>query len=242
MGGGHECGSRVRGDVRVTPCRGDDRTDRAAEGGGVLKVRIADVADAPLLDLRRRHAVVAEVAQQHAQLLDGIVTIEVLARVRFRVAGALGTGQRGGEIHAVPRHAREDEVAGPVHDALDRGHRPRQRPALEGAKERDPGQNAGLVEEWYARPVSRAEQLIAVHREQRLVRRHDGQSRVESGEHECPRRLQPAQHFDDDVGVGREGLKGIAGQTESGDIEPARAPQVADQRGGDGKPAAGIRV
>src|SRR5688500_16850588 len=98
-----ECGSGVGGDLRVTPRADSDRTECSADGRRVLQIRRADVADAPPFEPRRRDAEIAEVPEQHAELFDRIVTVDVLRGIGLGIAQSLRVAQRYGEVGATAR-------------------------------------------------------------------------------------------------------------------------------------------
>ena len=96
-----------------------------------------------------------------------------------------------------------------------------------------PAMQAGFVAERRGAPPGELRQLLAVRRDQRLVRRHDRDAAIERAAHQRIRRLDAAERLDDDVDrFGEEGV-GIVGDRRDEVRGGARMRRAADQGGGD---------
>ena len=167
-----------------------DRPDRAVEGGGRGDVFRLDAADAVERQRRRIDEEPAEDADQDRELFRGVRAADVHRRVRLREAEALRVGQRGVEARA-RGHRRQDRVRGAVEDRGDAGRARRERPPLEAAEERHAGDAARFVAQRGRAPAGELRQLVAVGRDQRLVRRHDRDAAIERAAHQRKRGSTP---------------------------------------------------
>ena len=88
----------------------------------VFKVDRRKPADAFGVDVRRRDALAERQRRQQRQLRSRIKTVDIRARIRFRVSQALRFGQHRREVRTVAFDLGEDVVAGAVQDAVQRLH------------------------------------------------------------------------------------------------------------------------
>ena len=99
---------RERGDA-------DEPHDHAEVGGGRDMCRL-DLGDAARLDLVDRDARAERDRRENRHLRGRVGAVDVVARIRLRVAERLRLRQRIG-IRVAALHAREDEVRRPIDDA-----------------------------------------------------------------------------------------------------------------------------
>ena len=139
-------------------------------------------------------------------LVDGVVALDVAARVRLRVAARLRLGERVGVRAPLLAHRREDEVRRPVHDAADLadvvgGEVGRERP-----EDRDAATDRRLEPEGAAVLAGGRLERRAMVGDDVLVRRHDPLPGAQRGGDQRPGRLVAAHELHDDVhlGVGDE--------------------------------------
>ena len=107
------------------------------------------------------------------ELVGGIDAVDVEGRVGLRVAEPLRLGEHVGELAAALLHHGQDVVAGAVEDAGDRGSmRLPASPSRSALMTGMPPATAASKPSGTPRRLGLRRQFGAVHREQRLVRRH----------------------------------------------------------------------
>ena len=162
---------------------------------------------------------------QDLELVRRVDPLDVERRVRLRVPRRLSLAQGVGEIPSLVRHLGQDEVRGAVDDALERQDPVRGEAVAERADDGHAARDGGLEAEEDAAPPRGGEELGPVRRQEGLVRGHDVLAGVERAEDVGARRLEAADHLDDDrhrrvgedpLGIGAErprgGLETLAGR------------------------------
>ena len=226
--------------VAVAPRRGRQQLDGQPERGGALHLLVGHAGDAgPAVAAGRRRSAAdrgriqpdpeREAGQDH-ELVDGIVALDVAARVGLRVAQLLGVGEDLVVRPAVLGHRGEDVVGRAVDDAADPPDLVGGEVAGERREDRDAAGDRGLEAQRRARPAGDRLQLRAVMGDDVLVRGHDRLAGPERGRDERPGRLVAAHDLDDDVGVrvGHEVGRGV-GEERGGQAGLARSVEVADR-------------
>jgi hypothetical protein len=183
-----------------------------------------------------------EAGEDH-DLVDGVVALDVAARVRLGVAEGLRLGE-----HVVVRapelaHGGEDEVRRAVDDAADAEDGVRGEVRGERRQHRDPPADGGLEPEGRAGAPGDRLELGAVVGDDVLVGSHDRLAGTERGGHEGVGRLVAAHELDDGVDVGaRHQVGRCVGDEVVGDAEGAGPGEVAlrDAREDEAGHAAGV--
>src|SRR5262249_5480489 len=114
-------------------------------------------------------------------------------------APRLGVAQDLVEAAALARHGGEDVIARAVDDPVDRRRAIPRQPLLDRAQDRDAAPDARLEAEAHAPSLGLRYDLLAVHGEERLVRRHHVLPGADGAEHEAARWLVAPDQLDDDV-------------------------------------------
>ena len=110
---------------------------------------------------------------QDDRLVRGVESVDVERRVRFGVTQPLGVLQDLFEPEVLAFHAGEDVVARAVQDAEDAVDAVAHEAFAQALDDRDAARHARFVEDRAAARFRRVEDLAAVVRQQRLVRRDD---------------------------------------------------------------------
>ena len=94
------------------------KLDGVTQFAGKFDVQCADMADAFDVDFLRVHPKAMRERRQDADLVRGVVAVNVQVRRRLGVALLLRVGEHGVEVRAFQLHPREDVIAGAVDDAV----------------------------------------------------------------------------------------------------------------------------
>src|ERR1700736_6768924 len=105
----------------LPPLRVRDELDAVAELSGVGEVGQLHGAYAAPVNILDRHVRAVREPRHDDQLVSGIPSIHVRARIRFRKSTALRLGEGAVERVAVFAHAGEDYVGRAVDDGVDGG-------------------------------------------------------------------------------------------------------------------------
>ncbi len=205
-------GVAAGGGIREALADGEQLDHVAGLAGGV-ELRGGEARDPLAVHGLDRHARVEGEAREDGGLLRGVVALDVGRGIRLRVA-ELGGGREGlVEAEPVRVHLVQDVVGRAVDDAEDPLDPVAREAVAEGPDDGDRAGHRGLVVELRAHLLGRLEELGAVRREQRLVRRDDVGARGDGREDVGAGRLDAAHQLDDDVcpederfRVGREEL------------------------------------
>ena len=177
---------------------------------------------------------------EQRELVRRIGAVDVGRGIRLRQPEPLRLGQHVVEAASLARHGREDVIAGAVDDAV-HGRRPvaRQR-LLQRAQDRDPAAHAGLESQPHTGALRGGDDLLAVHRQQRLVRRHHVLAVPHGFQHEASRRLVAAHQLDHHLDVRiRDQLEGVARQPDTRGRDAAIGVKVDVGDGGERDRASG---
>ena len=173
--------------------------DAVAELFGVLdvdRIQFRDAFDVGLVELHRD----AECQRgQNRDLVRGIHALDVEGRVGLGVAQALRLFQHGVEAQALVAHLGQDEVGGAVDDAGDPLDAVRGQAFAQRLDDRDAARHRRLERDHHALVLRGLEYLVAVRREQRLVR---GDHMLAVGDrlhHQFLRDAVAADQLDDDI-------------------------------------------
>ncbi len=161
-----------------------------------------DLGDAFAVDVAGDDARTERDARDDRGLGRSVDPLDVGGGVAFGVAELLRLRDGFGEARSLFAHARQHVVRRAVDDAHHpcdplTGERLAQRP-----HERDTTRDRRLEQEVDPRGLGRVEQLLTEVREQLLVRGDDRLARLQRGEDEPARRLDPTDHLDHDVDAG----------------------------------------
>ena len=137
--------------------------------------------------------------RENANLVRGIVAVNVQVRRRLGVALLLRVGEHGVEIRALQFHPGEDVIAGAVDDAVQRFDAVADKTFAQRFDYGNTAANAGFVIKIGAVFFGRGKQLLAVRGQQRLVGRDDRFAELERGENHRPGDARAADQFGDDV-------------------------------------------
>ena len=98
-------------------------------------------------------------------------------------------------------HPRQNVVARPVDDALERDDAIRSEGFSDHSQDRDAAGNRGLIVEVYALPFGELEQLVPVLRDQRFVGRHHMLAAFDGTADDLERRVDPPHHLDHNIDI-----------------------------------------
>ena len=171
---------------------------------------------------------------EQRELVRRVDAVDVGRGIRLRQPEPLRLGEHVVEAAPLARHRGEDVVAGAVDDAV-HGRRPvaRQR-LLQRAQDRDAAADARLEAEPHAGALRGGDDLLAVYREQRLVRRHHVLAVPHGVQHEAPRRLVAAHQLDHHLDVRiRDQLERVARQPDARGRDAAIGVEVDVGDGGE---------
>ena len=192
---------RVHAKLELLPALAADGEvfDRVAEARGHRVIDGLEGADAFRRHVRVIHFRAEGEHREDDELVRRIVPVHVEGRVRFRVATGLGVREGFCEGGAIVAHAREDEVAGTVHDARElldvvAGER-----VAEDANHGDSAANRRLEGEVRVLGRGEREEFGAALREEHLVRGDDGDAALETRFDALVGRVETAHDFHEDV-------------------------------------------
>ena len=191
-------------EAAVDPLGGPDQLEAETEIAGVLEVVGLDLLDPLVADLIEVDRRVEREPGEDRHLGGGVATVDVLGRVGLGVPEPLGVGERLIERHAGPSHLGEDEVRRAVDDSVDPVDRRAGQRLLDDADDRDDARHRALEAQLDAIDPRGLPQLLAVLREQLLVRGHDVLAGLQRAEHVFARGVDPADQLDDQIGLGED--------------------------------------
>jgi hypothetical protein len=165
--------------------------------------------------------------RQDGDLVRGIDALDVEGRVGFGIAQALRLLEHGIEGQALVAHLGEDEVGGAVDDAGDPLDAVGGEPLAQRLDDRDAAGDCRLEGDHDALLHGGGENLVAMHGQQRLVRRDHMLAVGDGLEHQFLGNAVAADQFDDDVdlGIGDHG-EGIVGHLRPAGGDLARQFEV----------------
>ena len=193
-------------------------------GGG--DVRRGDRRDALAGDVFQGEPRVEGQRGKDRGLGGGVVAFDVGRGVGFRVAQALGLGQRVGELRAGGVHLVEDEVGGAVDDAEHPGDPVAGQAVADGPQDGDGAGHGGLVGQLHPGLVRFLVQGGAVLGQERLVAADNTGTVPHGGQDQGPGRLNAAHELDHDVGVLDEDF-GVGGEQLLRQLDVALGIEVA---------------
>ena len=175
--------------------------------------------------------------------MRGVETVDIGRRIGFGITEFLRLGEDVREGAALLAHFRQDVIAGAVENAVDAVDAVRREAFAQRLDDRNAAGDRRLEIERHAGRFGGFGKGTAVHREQRLVGRHDMPA---SGDGSFAQRLGrtilAADQFDDDIRIGlpRE-ADGIVEPGKTGNVDAAVGRPVARRNRRDFKPAAAAR-
>ena len=179
-----------------------EQLDGVAQLAGEGDVDRLDPADAFRGDVGEPRPHTERERGQDGELVGGVDAVDVGGRVGLGEPEPLRLTQHVVEAPSLPGHGGENVIARAVDDSVDRRGPVAGQSLRQGPQDRDATAHAGLEAEPYAGLLRRRHDLLAVHGEQSLVRRHDVLAATDRLEHEAPRRLVAADELQHDVDVG----------------------------------------
>ena len=190
---------RVNGNLHTAAvCRFFDHAkqlDGVAKFAGKLNIEGADVADTFDVNFFRVHPEAVGERGENPNLVRCVVTINVQVRRRFGVTQLLRVRQHRAKIRAFEFHAREDVIAGAVHDAVKRRDAVADKTFAQRLDNGNAAGDARLVIKIGAVFFCRRKKFLAVRGEQRFVGRDDGFAELERGQHNFARHRSAADEF-----------------------------------------------
>ncbi len=216
-------------DVAQSPRHGD------VAGGDATDAFVVHVAGDHLRSERdRRH---------DRRLGRGIETFDVGRGITLGESQRLRLGEGDAVVGAFLRHLGEDEVGGAVDDPHHTGDRLAAQALAQHADDRDAAGNGGFEQQVDTGVVADTEQLGADVGQQLLVGGDDRFARTQRVGDELARRLDAADHFDDEVDarVRHHGV-GVAGEHTFGEVHIALAAEVTDGHRAHLQPHAGASL
>ena len=216
----------------------DEPHDHAEIGGG-RDVRRLDLGDAARLDLVDPDARSERDGRENRHLRGGVGTVDVVARIRLRIAERLRLCERV-RVRVAPLHAREDEVRRPVHDPEDPMDVRRDQRLAQHLDDGDRRADRCLEAQLHAGGRRGGEELGAFARDELLVRGHDRLPGPEKLADVAARRLQSAHHLRHDVDRGVVADRREVGRQDAvGGGEAPLLRGIANERANDAQPVAG---
>ena len=217
--------------IRRAP-RDAEMLDAIAKLGGkgdILRLDAADALGKGALELERN---AKRERAQDGELVRGVDALDVEGRVRLRVAERLRLGEHVSKVPALVAHLRQDEIAGAVNDAGDPLDVVGGQPLAQRLDDGNAADDGGLEGHHDATRLRGAEDLVAVHRDQRLVGGDHVLAVGDGAQHQLARRRIAADELDDDVHVRIiDDGKGVVADAPDV-VEPANALRVVLARGG----------
>jgi len=218
----------VQGDfLAIQPGLGQE-LDCVSQFLGEPQVHGMQLGDPKALDPVHRDRHAERDLGQDRQLVGRVAPIDVERWVRLGVPEPLGFRERVRVAHTSVGHGRQDEVAGPIQDALDGGDLVGSQALGERANDWDAAGHAGLEPD---RPLvlpGRFEHLGPVLGEQGLIRGHDVLAGRQCIQHHLLRDPGPADQFYHDVDLWVVDRGRDVGRNEfTRDVRPGLA-RVAD--------------
>jgi hypothetical protein len=178
---------------------GAQQLDAVAEGLGHLQVERQQAADALGRDLPEVELAAEGHGGQQRQLVRGIDPLHVEGGIGLGVPQLLGPLEHDLERLLGALHLTEDVVGGTVQDAEHAADLIRRQPLAQGAQHRDPPGDGRLEAHLHALLRRSPQNLRAVGREQRLVRRHHVLAGRDGLERQAARDVVAPDELDDDV-------------------------------------------
>ena len=212
-----------------------EELDRVAELSRVAEVARGEPRDAFAVDLVRVDGRVKGEAGEDRELVSGVVALDVVRGLRFRVAEVLRAHERVGEVDAVVAHPREDVVGRAVDDGADTGDLVGGEVALEGGDDGDAAADAGFVEDVDAGLVGRARSFAPCFAMTSLLAVTTDWPALKAPLDVLEGRFFAAHHLDDDVAVSGQGLLRVVGENAVGEGEGALAGGIAHEDAAQGR-------
>ncbi len=196
------------GDAAVDALRGAHELQPEAELARVLEVVGLQVLDPFVAHVVEVHGRAEREPREDRHLRCGVAPGDVVAGIGLGIADALCLAERVGVARTLG-HLGEDVVGRAVDDSVDALDRRRAERFLEHAHDRHDACDGGLEAEPDTLFTRGLEQLLAVLREQLLVRADDVLAGADRAHQVVARGVDAAHHLDDQVGI-REDLREVA--------------------------------
>ena len=194
-----ERGMHPDAQTRPDSLGGPDQFEPQPQLVGVREVIGLDVLDALVADLAEVDRRVEGEPGQDRHLGRRVASIDVLGRIGLRVPEPLGLGQRLLERHAGPGHLGQDEVGRAVDDPVHAIDLRAGQRLLEDPDDRDDTRHRALEAQLNAVDPGGLPQLLAVLRQQLLVRGHHVTARLHRPQQVRARGIDAAHQLDDQV-------------------------------------------
>jgi hypothetical protein len=179
--------------------RDAEQLDAVSELFGIADVDCLQCGDALHVGLVELHRHAEGDGAHDGGLVRGVDALDVEGRVGLGVSQPLSLLEHDAEVEALVAHLAEDEVGRAVDDAGDPLDTIGGQPLAQRLDDRDAAGHRGLEADHHSLGVRGGEDLVAVHREQRLV---GGDHMLAGGNrlhHERARDAVAADQLDDDV-------------------------------------------
>src|SRR5664279_2812637 len=156
-------------------------------------------------------------AGEDAELVAGVLTVDVEGGIGFGVSGLLGLAQGFVEVDAAVLHLREDVVGGAVEDAVEGAQAVSGGGFLDDAQDGNASGDAGFESDGQIVRDSEGEEFVSVLGEELFVGGDDRLAVLEGSAKKLERVFDSPHGFDDDVNVGgREEFLPSGGDASAG--------------------------
>ncbi len=157
------------------------------------------MADAFDVDFFWVHPKAVRERRKNADLVRGVVAVNVEVGRRFGVTEFLRVGENFGEVRAFEFHARQNVIASAVDDAVKRVDAVADKTFAQRFDDRNAAANAGFVIKIRAEFFRRRKKFLAMRGKQRFVRGDDWLAEFERGQNNFTRDSRAADKFGDDL-------------------------------------------
>ncbi len=190
-------------DARLGAARQAEQLDAVAELLRVADIDRLQLGDALHIGALELHRHAEGDGAHQRELVGGIEALDVEGRIGLGIAQALGLREHRAEVQALVAHLRQDEVGGAVDDAGDPLDAVTRQPLAQRLDDGDAAGHRGLERHHHALVLGGLEDLVAVHRQQRLVGRDHVLAVGDGAQHQFARQVIAADQLHHDVDLGR---------------------------------------
>ena len=225
----HQRGNDAHLDVTgLAGLDGCQKLDAVTEFRGEPDISRCDFFDAADQHILRTHPEPIRKRGQDDRLVRRVPAVHIQRGVSFGITEFLRLRERRSEVQAVLRHAREDVVARPVQDPVDRLETVSHKRLAHRFDDRDAAGHRGLVKHRHPLALGQFENFRPVFGQQRLVPRHDHLPRRDRLPHEIECQVDAAHQFHHHIDVGiRQHRRGVRAENTRRRLHIALLRQVA---------------